>query len=76
MRNNRIQVQANGEYGCVFWVRATGSDDEKKRKPTERRAESISGGDMEETVLSINPYLIHASLPSPERNGIAETRLR
>jgi hypothetical protein len=31
---------------------------------------------MEETVLSINPYLIHASLPSPERNGIAETRLR
>ena len=33
MRNNRIQVQANGEYGCVFWVRASGSDDGKKESP-------------------------------------------
>lgn len=24
----RLQVQANAEYGCVFWVRATGADDE------------------------------------------------
>ncbi|MPW16886.1 hypothetical protein GCT13_08060 [Paraburkholderia sp. CNPSo 3157] len=28
LRGDRVQVQANGEYGCVFWVRATGSDDE------------------------------------------------
>ncbi|SEI43038.1 hypothetical protein SAMN05192539_1001346 [Paraburkholderia diazotrophica] len=38
VRNNRVQVQANGEYGCVFWVRAIGADDESgasnhRRKP-------------------------------------------
>ena len=31
LRDNLVQVQANGEYGCVFWVRATGADDEGGR---------------------------------------------
>jgi hypothetical protein len=33
----------------------------RKEKPTKWWAESISRGDMEETVLSINPYLNNAS---------------
>jgi hypothetical protein len=28
LHGGRVHVQANGEYGCVFWVRATGADDE------------------------------------------------
>jgi hypothetical protein len=32
MRDNQAQVQANAEYGCVYWVRAIGSDDETLRE--------------------------------------------
>jgi len=28
VRGGRVQIQANPERGCVYWVRATGSDDE------------------------------------------------
>lgn len=29
----RQQVHADGEHGCAFWVRATGSDDEPAPRP-------------------------------------------
>lgn len=31
LRGCRVTVQADGERGCVFWVRATGSDDEAQQ---------------------------------------------
>lgn len=32
LRGNEIRVQADGKRGCVFWVRATGSDDEPNKE--------------------------------------------
>lgn len=39
LRGDRVQVQANGEYGCVFWVRAIGADDDSSRGGDNRRWE-------------------------------------
>lgn len=36
VRGDGRQVQANPARGCVFWVRATGSDDEPRPAPDKR----------------------------------------
>jgi hypothetical protein len=35
VRGDRLQVTARAEFGCAFWVRATGADDGELKKTSQ-----------------------------------------
>lgn len=45
---DRVQIQANPDQGCVFWVRAVGADDESQTGRAIRRCNPAEFLDLDD----------------------------
>ena len=66
---NAVLARIRAAQSGWLTVSPTQNQRTKRKSPPSWWAESISRGDMEETVLSINPYLINASVLCRSNNA-------